>query len=51
MPGHQLIRALAAVGLARNIKGPASEPAREGLQRTHGDSQAVEQALEVEQPA
>ncbi len=32
-PGYLFIRALRAMGLARDIKGPASEPAREGLER------------------
>ncbi|WP_298256942.1 acyl-CoA desaturase [uncultured Litoreibacter sp.] len=33
-PGYQLIRGLSRVGLAANVKLPASMPAREGLQRS-----------------
>lgn len=39
-PGFWLIRVLQAVGLAWDVKGPLSEPARDGLARVHAADDA-----------
>ncbi len=38
-PGYWLIEALSVIGLAGDLKGPTSEPPRDGLARVHPDPQ------------
>lgn len=44
-PGYWFIRALEAVGLAWDVKGPASEPEREGLSRVRPENDVINRQI------